>query len=124
MPLSVKREDFADDWRFLDTVYRIVRAKGERQTGGKFDLDAFAEVLLPVEFHIVLILTFIAVWDNGGRFGDAVKSFEDQYGRLDSAFRDLGFNVASVIMPRALKLRSLQLPYLAEDLPVPADVEG
>jgi hypothetical protein len=124
MPLSLKREDFESDWRFLSAVYERLLEKAKNHTGGVFDPDAFSRVLRPIEFDVWLVINFDSIWDNNGRFCDTVKYFEEDFDRLDSAFRNLGFNIASVLMPRALEVFSLEAPYWAEDLQIPTDIEA
>src|SRR5690606_7349046 len=89
--------------------------------GGEWDWDLFEAALLPVEFDILLVLNFVYSWENNGRFIDTVKWYEDRFDRVDRAFRRLGFNTASVLMPRALELDAMQDPFLKADVALPED---
>ena len=122
MALSVTRQQFERNWQFQHAVYERVRAKAEQHANGEWDLDRGEAVLTPAEFDTLLVLNFVYSWENNGRFIDTVRWYEDQFDRVDRAFRRLGFNTASVLMPRALELDGIQDPYFKSDLPLPPDI--
>ena len=120
--LSVSRSDFEQEWRFHSAVRDLILAKAKQRSGRDWDWDAWERVLGPAEFDLLLLGHVIGVWENNGRFIDTIKCWEEELDRVDRAFRRLGFNVASVLMPRALELDSLQGPYLHNELPLPDDL--
>ena len=71
MPLSVKREVFESDWRFLYAVYERLLEKAKSHTGGVFDPDAFSRVLRPIEDLIDRSLfNYETMVENDDRVGD------------------------------------------------------
>src|SRR5687768_2985885 len=107
MPLSIDRAKFDRDFPFQYAVYERLLAKGKRLTGEEWNVDSFERKLNPVEFDTLLTIMFVCSWDNNGRFIDTVKWYEESFEQVDRAFRRLGFNTASVLMPRALELHAL-----------------
>ena len=119
--LSVTSSQFKDDFAFHYGVLDLIERKSSPHAR-KWDLDACERVLRPAEFDVLVVVTFLAAWDNNGRFVDTVKHFDNDFERMDRAFQRLGFRVAAVLMPRALELEEVQTGYHQADLDVPADI--
>ena len=124
MSRSIDRSSFARDYQFVHAVYELLQAKAKRLTGEELNFIAAETKLNPTEFDTLLLITFEYSWDNNGSFIDTVKWYDEEFDQVDRAFRRMGFNTASLLMPRARKLYDVQTPYLAEDLPLPADVKA
>ena len=119
MPLPIKRSDFDKDWQFHGAVHDLIFKKAKRRSGNEWDWDAWESVLTPLEFDFLLLGYFDGVWNTNGRFVDTVKCWEHEFDRVGRMFRRLGFRVAAKLVPRALELEALQLPYLRRDIPMP-----
>ncbi len=93
-----------DDWQvFLDSV-ELAQEHAHKRTGIDFDLPAWQSLLPALDFHLIVLGSFLGCAEICGSVVDTAGDFADKLDMVKSAFRTFGCETAAMLMDDAVAL--------------------